>query len=62
MILKKQELSHQIQSAAKELHAVQAWLFGSYARDEADDDSDVDLLFILESALPRPKKLLKHTV
>jgi len=57
MILKKKELSNQIQSAAKALHAEQAWLFGSYARDEAHDDSDVDVLFILESALPRPKRI-----
>jgi len=57
MILQRQELSDQIQLAAKELHAQEAWLFGSYARDEARDDSDVDLLFILESDLPRPKRI-----
>ncbi len=35
MILKQKELSDQIQLAAKELHAQEAWLFGSYARNEA---------------------------
>ncbi len=57
MILKQEELSNQIQSAAKELHAKEAWLFGSYARNEARDDSDVDIMFILESDLPRPKRI-----
>jgi len=57
MIVNQQELSDQIQRAAKELHAKEAWLFGSYARDEARDDSDVDVLFILESELPRPKRI-----
>jgi len=57
MILKQQELNDQICRAAKELHAQEAWLFGSYARNEARDDSDVDVLFILESELPRPKRI-----
>jgi len=57
MILKHKELSDQIRLAAKELHAQAAWLFGSYARNEARDDSDVDVLFILESELPRPKRI-----
>jgi hypothetical protein len=32
-------------------------LFGSYAREEATDDSDVDVLFVVESDLPRPKRI-----
>jgi len=57
MIVKQKELSDQIQLAAKELHAQEAWLFGSYACNEAREDSDVDVLFILESELPRPKRI-----
>ena len=57
MILDQKELSSQIQSAAKELHAEEAWLFGSYACNEARADSDVDVLFIFESELPRPKRI-----
>jgi len=57
LILKQKELSDQIRLAAKELHAQEAWLFGSYARNEAREDSDVDVLFILESELPRPKRI-----
>lgn len=36
--------------------AEQVILFGSYARDEATDDSDVDLLIIADSDLPRFKR------
>lgn len=56
MIIQEDELHRQIKRAAKELHADAAWLFGSYARKEAKNDSDVDLFFILKSELPRPKR------
>jgi predicted nucleotidyltransferase len=39
MTLKQEELSDQIQLAAKEPRAQQAWLFGSYDRNEVHDDS-----------------------
>ena len=37
-------------------HAEQVILFGSYARGQATEHSDVDLLVIAESALPRFKR------
>jgi len=56
MILTQEEIKAHITQAAKELHAQSAWLFGSYARGDAMEDSDVDMLFIVESDLPRPKR------
>ncbi len=56
-MLKPEDIQAYIVSAAKTLHADQAWLFGSYARGEATDDSDVDVLFVLDSDLPRPKRI-----
>jgi predicted nucleotidyltransferase len=48
----------EIKRAAKQLgdkaRAERVILFGSYARGQAGDHSDVDLLIIAESALPRP--------
>jgi len=54
MMLTQDEIKIHIAQAAKELHAQSAWLFGSYARGEATEDSDVDVLFVAESDLPRP--------
>jgi predicted nucleotidyltransferase len=37
-------------------HALQVILFGSYARGEATDRSDVDLMVVAETGLPRHKR------
>lgn len=57
----------QIQQVAVQLgnaaDALQVILFGSYARGEATDRSDVDLMVVAESDLPRHKRavnLYKH--
>lgn len=55
-ILSRDEIREQIIAAAGKLNAKKAWLFGSYARGDAREDSDVDVLFIMESDLPRPKR------
>lgn len=51
---------NQIENAAKQIgeksHAQAVILFGSYARNEAGRDSDVDFLVIAESDLPRYKR------
>jgi len=57
MKLEPEDIRTYIVSAAKALHADEAWLFGSYARGEATDGSDVDVLFVLESDLPRPRRI-----
>ena len=50
----------EIERVAKRLgsaaNAEQVILFGSYARNEANEHSDVDLLIIAESDLPRFKR------
>jgi len=44
-----EEIHTQISNAANNLHAREAWLFGSYARGEASENSDVDILFVVEN-------------
>jgi len=55
-MIEQKEIRQSITEAARELHADEAWLFGSYARNEANEDSDVDVFFIQKSELPRPKR------
>ncbi|MBU4272490.1 MAG: nucleotidyltransferase domain-containing protein [Planctomycetes bacterium] len=51
---------HQIETVAARLAeaagAERVILFGSYARGQAHDDSDVDLMFVAPSDLPRFKR------
>ncbi len=56
MIWNQKEVKAHLLQAATKIHAQSVWLFGSYARGEARDDSDVDILLIMESDLPRPKR------
>jgi len=44
-----EEINTNISSAADKLHAKEAWLFGSYARGEASENSDVDILFVVDN-------------
>jgi predicted nucleotidyltransferase len=44
------EIRAHICKAAKQLNAEQAWLFGSYARGDAHEDSDVDVLFVVKGS------------
>ncbi|HOE63187.1 MAG TPA: nucleotidyltransferase domain-containing protein [Candidatus Sumerlaeota bacterium] len=48
-----QELSHRIAQAMKPERIV---LFGSYARNEADEESDIDLLIVADTPLPPQKR------
>jgi len=41
---------------AEVLHPQQIILFGSWAREEQDAHSDIDLLIVQESDLPRPQR------
>jgi len=56
MNLSQKDIKDHLLDAAQELHAQSAWLFGSYARGEARENSDVDILLIMDSDLPRPKR------
>jgi len=44
-----EEIHTHISNAANKLHAREAWLFGSYARGEASENSDVDILFVVDN-------------
>ncbi len=44
-----EEIHANISNAADKLHAREAWLFGSYARGEASEGSDVDILFVVDN-------------
>jgi len=44
-----EEIHNKVSTAAVKLNAKEAWLFGSYARGEASEDSDVDILFVVEN-------------
>ena len=50
MIYTIDEISSRIRSVAEKYHLKAVYLFGSYARGEARDDSDVDLLVDLSGA------------
>ncbi len=47
-----EEIHGKVSIAAGKLHARQAWLFGSYARGEATENSDVDILFVVDDDTP----------
>ncbi len=53
------KLQHVINIIAKNYHPEKIILFGSYARGENNYDSDIDLLIIKESKLPRYKRVLE---
>ena len=47
------ELRHQIRESLEPLHPEKVIVFGSYAQGEADEDSDIDLIVVLDSeAMP----------
>jgi uncharacterized protein len=48
MILTKEQIKKTIESYFAEKPVKRVWLFGSYARNEADDNSDVDVLIDIE--------------
>ena len=51
-----QEIEAAAKRLGKEINASQVILFGSYARGQASENSDVDLMIIAESRLPRYKR------
>lgn len=55
----QKEIECRVTQAAVELHASQAWLFGSYARGDAGDNSDVDILFVIDSGHASRMQLIR---
>lgn len=45
MILTIKEITEKVAPIAKKYHLKEVYLFGSYARGEAREDSDIDLLY-----------------
>lgn len=54
------ELIEEIQSYFKTQPVLKAWLFGSYARGEETEDSDVDILVVFDQKNGKGVSLLKH--
>lgn len=48
MILTKEQIKNAVETYFAEKPVRKVWLFGSYARGEADDSSDVDVLIDIE--------------
>ncbi len=54
------ELIEKIQDYFKTQPVLKAWLFGSYARGEETEDSDVDILVVFDQKNGKGVSLLKH--
>lgn len=50
-VLTLEEIRSELQEICKDSSVRRIWIFGSYARNEADSESDLDLLIDLENAL-----------
>ena len=50
-VLTLEEIRSELQEICKDSSIRRIWIFGSYARNEADSESDLDLLVDLEKAL-----------
>lgn len=50
-VLTLEEIRSELQEICKDSSVSRIWIFGSYARNEADSESDLDLLVDLENAL-----------
>jgi predicted nucleotidyltransferase len=55
-MVNEQEIEKVATRLGKEINASQVILFGSYARGQASENSDVDLMVVAESNLPRFKR------
>ena len=61
MILKREEIQRVIINYFKDKPVNRVWLFGSYARNEANDDSDIDVLVDIEkNAKVGPRYFIWH--
>ncbi|MBR1990705.1 MAG: nucleotidyltransferase domain-containing protein [Bacteroidales bacterium] len=54
------EMIKAIQDYFKTQPVLKAWVFGSYARNEETEDSDVDILVVFDQKTGKGVSLLKH--
>ena len=52
----RQTIQEMAGKIAREFHPEKIILFGSYARGDANEASDVDLLVVIETQMPKPKR------
>lgn len=52
----QEKIKHIVDTIAQNVQPEKIILFGSHARDDASENSDIDLLIVKESALPRYKR------
>ncbi len=52
MILTTEHIKHSIAAYFNNKPVRKVWLFGSYARGDADDNSDVDILVDIDNSVP----------
>ena len=55
-IIPRETIEEMARKIAERFHPEKIILFGSYARGDATGNSDVDLLVIAETSLPKPKR------
>lgn len=58
-MIRKRKISEIIEKITLGYNPDKIILFGSYASGKADENSDIDLLVIKESDLPRPERTVK---
>ena len=52
MILKSEDIKKIVKAYFQDKPVHKVWLFGSYARGDADEDSDVDVLVDIDYSIP----------
>lgn len=55
----KDKISEIVVKIASEYNPERIILFGSYAKGDPDENSDLDLFIIKETALPRPERIIQ---
>lgn len=58
-MLSKKKLQHALSAIINAVHPKKVILFGSYARNEADEDSDLDLLVIEPHPINKGMQMVK---
>ena len=59
MLIDKSTISNLVYRIAANLNPDKIFLFGSYAKGEANDDSDIDLLIVKDTSEPKYKRSIE---